>query len=41
MPLLLDTQVLIWIEKKNSPLSPKTLKTILVEPVLLVSKVSV
>ena len=41
MPLLLDTQVLIWVEKKNSPLSSKTLKTILAEPVLLVSKVSV
>ncbi len=41
MPLLLDTQVLIWVEKKNSPLSPKTLKTILAEPILLVSKVSV
>ena len=41
MPLLLDTQVLIWVEKKDTPLSPKTLKTILSEPVLLVSKVSV
>lgn len=41
MPLLLDTQVLIWVEKKDSPLSPKTLKIILAEPVLLVSKVSV
>lgn len=41
MPLLLDTQVLIWVEKKNTQLSPKTLKTILSEPVLLVSQVSV
>ena len=41
MPLLLDTQVIIWLERKDPRLSVKTLKIILAEPELLLSQVSV
>ncbi len=41
MPLLLDTQVIIWLEKNDPQLSKKALENIFTEPVLFLSKVSV
>ncbi len=41
MPLLLDTQIIIWLEKDDSRLSANALKNIYAETVLFVSKVSI
>jgi len=41
MSLLLDTQVILWMEREDSRLSQKALESIFTESNLLISKVSI